>query len=121
MLGPVLSRLEACPANGDPLTDKTRLNRQKHVPASAHRCRKIAHDPQAIEQPFVDPFLEAHAETPAHITLDLDPTDDPIDGHQKGPGSSTATTISRTRSYTISSEFLLWNQQFVQYHQIPER
>ena len=40
--------------------------------------------PEAIEQLFVDLFLDAHAKAPARITLDLDATDDPIHGHQEG-------------------------------------
>ena len=38
----------------------------------------------AIEQLFVDLFLEAHSQTPQQIILDLDATDDPLHGHQEG-------------------------------------
>lgn len=58
--------------------------RQEHAPVDGDRYRRIAHDPDAIEQLLVDLFLDAHAKAPARITLDLDATDDPIHGHQEG-------------------------------------
>src|SRR3954468_24794726 len=45
---------------------------------------KIAHDEAAIERLFVELFLEAHANPPKQIVLDLDATDDPVHGHQEG-------------------------------------
>ena len=39
---------------------------------------------RAIEQLFVDLFLEAHTRPPERIILDLDATDDPLHGHQEG-------------------------------------
>jgi hypothetical protein len=60
------------------------LNRLEHAPCEASRYHKIGHDRAAIERLFVDLFLEAHP-TPHHeIILDLDATDDPLHGHQKG-------------------------------------
>ena len=41
-------------------------------------------DPEAIDRLLVDVFVEAHAEPPASIVLDLDATDDPLHGHQEG-------------------------------------
>ena len=84
VLGPVLGRLEARRARCAPLAGKSTLNRLEHAPVDGNRYRKIAHDPEAIEQLFVDLFLDAHAKAPARITLDLDATDDPIHGHQEG-------------------------------------
>jgi hypothetical protein len=40
-------------------------------------------DPTAVDQVLVELFLEAHAEPPAAIVLDLDATDDPVHGHQE--------------------------------------
>ena len=37
-----------------------------------------------IERLFVELFLEAHANPPKQIVLDLDATDDPVHGHQEG-------------------------------------
>jgi hypothetical protein len=48
------------------------------------RYAKIVADPAAIENLFVDLFLDVHHEPPAEITLDLDATDDPLHGHQEG-------------------------------------
>jgi hypothetical protein len=84
VLGPVLGRLEARRADCAPLAGKSTLNRLEHAPVDGNRYRKIAHDPEAIEHLFVDLFLDAHAEPPARITLDLDATDDPIHGRQEG-------------------------------------
>lgn len=84
VLGPVLGRLEARRPGLAPLAGKSTLNRLEHAPASAHRYHRIQHDPPAIEELFVDLFLESHKRAPAQITLDLDATDDPIHGRQEG-------------------------------------
>ena len=39
--------------------------------------------PSAIDDLLIDVFLEAHAEAPAQIVLDLDDTDDPVHGNQE--------------------------------------
>jgi hypothetical protein len=67
-----------------PLAGKSTLNRLEHGAAAASRYHRIAHDPRAIEDLFVDLFLDAHAKPPKAITLDLDATDDPLHGHQEG-------------------------------------
>jgi hypothetical protein len=84
VLGAVLGRLEARRPGLAPLAGKSTLNRLEHAPAGTHRYRRIGHDPAAIEDLFVDLFLEAHDKPPARITLDLDATDDPVHGHQEG-------------------------------------
>ena len=43
----------------------------------------MAHQ-DAIEQLFVDVFLQSHHRAPRKIVLDLDTTDDPVHGHQLG-------------------------------------
>jgi hypothetical protein len=83
-LGIVLGRLEARRPGCAPLAGKSTLNRLEHAPAGDHRYRRIGHDPAAIENLFVDLFLDAHPRPPARIVLDLDATDDPIHGHQEG-------------------------------------
>lgn len=45
---------------------------------------KFEVDKQAFEKVFVDHFLEAHANPPAEIILDVDATDDPLYGKQEG-------------------------------------
>ena len=70
-----------------PLAGKSTLNRLEHAPPTAAgptRYHKISHDPAAIERVFVDLFLDAHAKAPKQIILDLDATDDPINGDQEG-------------------------------------
>ena len=89
VLGLVLGRLEARP-NGRgrwrcaPLAGKSTLNRLEHGTAAIDRYRRIAHEPASIERLFVDLFLDAHAEPPEEIVLDLDATDDPLHGDQEG-------------------------------------
>ena len=84
VLGTVLGRLGARRRDCAPLAGKSTLNRLEHAPAGAHRYRRISHCPAAIESLFVELFLDAHAEAPKRIVLDLDATDDPIHGHQEG-------------------------------------
>jgi hypothetical protein len=40
--------------------------------------------PEQIDRLFVDVFLQAHAEAPKEIILDVDATDDPLHGNQEG-------------------------------------
>ena len=85
VLGTVLGKLAAARRRGyAPLAGKSTLNRLEHAPEGGHRYRRIGHDPAAIEDLFVDLFLEAHERAPRRIVLDLDATDDPIHGHQEG-------------------------------------
>jgi hypothetical protein len=88
VLGAVLGRLEAKRPGLAPLAGKSTLNRLEHAPqegsGGVHRYHRIGHDPAAIEDLFVELFLDAHEKPPARITLDLDATDDPIHGSQEG-------------------------------------
>jgi hypothetical protein len=84
VLGVTLGRLEARHGRCAPLAGKSTLNRLEHGAAEADRYRRIAHDGAAIEALFVDLFLDAHAQPPKEIVLDLDATDDPLHGHQEG-------------------------------------
>ena len=68
-----------------PLAGKSTINRLEHAPSGAgDRYHKIGHDPRALEDVFVDVFLDAHAKAPRQIVIDLDATDDPLHGHQEG-------------------------------------
>lgn len=72
---------------GKPLAGKSTLNRLELTPADAtaqSRYKKIVARPEAIEELFVEVFLQAHAVPPQAIVLDLDATDDPIHGRQEG-------------------------------------
>ena len=77
-------KLASCRAGCAPLAGKSTLNRLELSRATPSRYHKISHDAPAIENLFVDLFLDAHTRAPAQITLDLDATDDPLHGHQEG-------------------------------------
>src|SRR3954470_14249831 len=67
-----------------PVAGKSTLNRLELSPPEPTRSHKIPDDEAAIERLFVELFLEAHANPPKQIVLDLDATDDPVHGHQEG-------------------------------------
>jgi hypothetical protein len=72
---------------GCALAGKSTLNRLELTPAdatAASRYQKVVYQPEAIENFFVDAFLDAHRAAPAEIILDLDATDDPLHGEQEG-------------------------------------
>src|ERR1700686_2419928 len=69
------------------LAGKSTLNRLELTPATAsrqERYKKIVLDHGAVDRLLVEVFLEAHGEGPKQIILDLDATDDPLDGKQEG-------------------------------------
>src|ERR1700694_5231774 len=67
-----------------PIAGKSTLNRLELSRSEPTRYHKISYDGATIERLFVDLFLEAHAQVPHQIILDLDATDDPLHGHQEG-------------------------------------
>ena len=70
-----------------PLASPSTLNRLELTPADATaeaRYRKVVYDAPAIENFFVDAFLDAHRAPLKEVVLDLDATDDPIHGTQEG-------------------------------------
>lgn len=78
-------RLEPKRADCAPLAGKSTLNRLEHAPLGPDdRYHKIAHDPEALANLFVDLFLDAHRRPPKRIVLDLDATDDSLHGAQEG-------------------------------------
>ena len=77
-------KLVARRRNCAPVAGKSTLNRLELGTDKPTAYHKIGHDPQAIEDLFVDLFLEAHQRAPRQIILDLDATDDPLHGHQEG-------------------------------------
>jgi hypothetical protein len=80
LVGKLAARRRDCAA----AAGKSTLNRLELSRPEATRYHKISHDPAAIEALLVDIFLEAHAEAPEEIVLDLDATDDLIHGNQEG-------------------------------------
>jgi hypothetical protein len=83
-LGPVLGRLEARRPGCAPLAGKSTLNRLEHAPGTDGRYHRISYDSEAIENLFVDIFLESFSKPPKRIVLDVDATDDPVHGNQEG-------------------------------------
>jgi hypothetical protein len=77
-------KLEAWRDDCAPVAGKSTLNRLELSREIVTRYKKISHEPAAIEGLFVNLFLEAHAQPPKEIVLDLDATDDPLHGHQEG-------------------------------------
>ena len=72
---------------GNPLASSSTLNRLELTPADADakaRYKKIVANPAGMDRLLVDCFVEAHAQPPEEIWLDLDATDDPIHGRQEG-------------------------------------
>jgi hypothetical protein len=80
LVGKLAARRKDCA----PAAGKSTLNRLELSRPEATRYHKIGHDEKAVEALFVDVFLEAHAQAPEEIVLDLDATDDPIHGGQEG-------------------------------------
>ena len=68
----------------DPLAGKSTLNRLERTTDGADRYQKIRCDPEAVDRLLVDIFVEAHAEAPEKIILDIDATDTPLHGQQEG-------------------------------------
>lgn len=72
---------------GKALASASTLNRLELSPAAggdADRYKKIIADHAGMDDVLVDCFLEAHAQVPEEIWLDLDATDDPVHGEQEG-------------------------------------
>jgi hypothetical protein len=84
VLAVLAGKLTAKRSDCAPLAGKSTLNRVELSRPTATRYHKVSHDPAAIEQLFVEMFLEAHRRPPEQIILDLDATDDPLHGHQEG-------------------------------------
>jgi Transposase DDE domain group 1 len=84
VLATLAGKLQAKRQNCAPLAGKSTLNRLEHAPLGPSRYHKIGHDPAAIEDLFVELFLEAYKAPPDEIIFDLDATDDPLHGHQEG-------------------------------------
>ena len=84
VLAVLVGKLEARRSDCAPLAGKSTLNRLELGQPEPSRYAKISADTASIERLFVDMFLDAHAEPPKQIILDLDATDDPLHGHQEG-------------------------------------
>jgi hypothetical protein len=61
-----------------------RLELSRPEAAAGDRYKKVFLDPDAVDQLFVDAFVESHDAPPVEIVLDLDNTDFPLHGRQEG-------------------------------------
>jgi hypothetical protein len=72
---------------GKAAAGKSTLNRLELTPgeptAAELRYKKIIMNSEQLDRLFVDVFLQAHAEAPEEIVLDVDATDDPLHGNQE--------------------------------------
>ena len=84
VLAVLAGKLTARRSDCAPLAGKSTLNRLELSRPEPTRYARLAADTCAIETLFVDLFVDAPKKAPAQITLDLDATDDPLHGHQKG-------------------------------------
>jgi hypothetical protein len=68
----------------EPLAGKSTLNRLELSDGTPNRYKKITYWKDAIDELFVDVFLQSFAEAPDEIVLDLDTTDVELHGGQEG-------------------------------------
>jgi hypothetical protein len=82
---PLLMLLAGSADAENPLAGKSTLNRLELAGEAVeqNRYKKVHYDAEAIDRVLVDVFLEAHAEPPEEIVIDLDTTDLPLHGHQE--------------------------------------
>ena len=83
---PLLALLAGKRALEEPLAGKSTPNRLELTPTGAahsERYHKITYSAEAIDALLVEIFLEAHAQSPHQIVLDLDATDTPLHGQQE--------------------------------------
>jgi hypothetical protein len=72
---------------GKACAGKSTLNRLELTAkgsSGADRYKKITLDEEAVNRFLVEVFLQAHAEAPTRIVLDMDATDAPVHGEQEG-------------------------------------
>jgi hypothetical protein len=82
---PLLMLLAGSAEAENPLAGKSTLNRLELAGEAGEedRYKKVHYAAEAIDRLLVDIFVEAHAEAPQQIVVDLDTTDLPLHGHQE--------------------------------------
>lgn len=81
---PLLKVLAGKPNLDEPLAGKSTLNRLELGAGTPDRYKKITYWKEAIDDLFVDVFLEAFAVAPQEIVVDIDTTDVELHGGQEG-------------------------------------
>ena len=70
-----------------PLAGKSTLNGLEHAPPRGEpgRYHKIGHDADALQAVLLESFIDSwKGGRPSHLVLDIDSTDDEVDGRQEG-------------------------------------
>jgi hypothetical protein len=82
---PLLMLLAGSADTASSLAGKSTLNRLELAGEAGeqNRYKKVHYDAEAIDRVLVEVFVEAHAEPPQEIVIDLDTTDLPLHGHQE--------------------------------------
>jgi len=82
---PLLMLLAGSAEPESPLAGKSTLNRLELAGEVGveDRYKKVHYNGAAIDELLVNVFLEAHAEPPEEIVIDVDATDLPVHGHQE--------------------------------------
>jgi len=82
---PLLMLLAGSADGESPLAGKSTLNRLELAGEAGEedRYKKVHYAAEAIDRVLVQVFLEAHAQPPQEIVIDLDTTDLPLHGHQE--------------------------------------
>lgn len=85
LFGVLVGKLESTRQDCEALAGKSTLNRLELFPRAGQSIyHKIVPDTAALEGLFVELFLDAYAQAPSEIVLDLDATDVPLHGGQEG-------------------------------------
>ena len=85
VLGMVLGQLKPRRKDCAPLARKSTLNRlELAATGKVTKERKVVVDFAKLDAFLIDLFLQAHAQEPEEIVLDLDATDIPLHGDQQG-------------------------------------
>jgi hypothetical protein len=91
---PVLKLLAGKQELEQPLAGKSTLNRLELGAGRPDRYKKITFWKQALDELLVDVFLEAHAEPPSELVLDIDTRTWPCMVTKKGVSSTAITTTT---------------------------
>jgi hypothetical protein len=84
MMAVLAGKLEAERSDCAPVAGKSTLNRLELYPrVGSSAYHKIKVDEAAVEQLFIDLFMESFSEEPTELLFDLDATDAPLHGEQE--------------------------------------
>jgi len=101
--------LEAKRKDCAPLAGKSTMNRLEHAPGDGcSRYHKIGCDREALQDVFVDVFLDAHGKAPREIVLDLDAT--PCTATRKAGSSTAIMTVTVICRSMCSAAVSCWRQ-----------